>query len=462
MWATLTFVSWQANVPSPIQRIPVELLLAIFAECLPNVSFTKPSVSDAPMLLTHVCASWRTIVLETPQMWSSLGVNMLERKPTPLPMVEWWLERVKDRPFDFSFRLDQWPPVAGQLVRQATAVLGLLVGKMSSWRDVQLVLPGSYKLLNSIPTPGAANQLHSINVDLQDWKESEMDSLNRIFEGAPSLRKLTWSNRASWSSWDRSFDDFLCKMDISWGSLTHIVFDAWICLGDLLFILNQCHNLTLCDLRHFGGGYLPPNATKTEPPSRLVLPHLQTLSIYQLYLNSGLGSLLDSIQCPNLKNFSAICGFVDSAAWPQQQFLAFLENSSCSVDSLAFEYTGINEDELMECLTVTNKTLTQLRISDGRGKLVVTEKLLQALTYGQDHCLLLCPKLRVLCLDLLITAPEGRIAQMVLSRWGEVPSSKGIYPLSRLGIAGSHSPGRKADLDRLRELTKTGLQLCIM
>lgn len=444
----------------PIHRVPTEILLTIFKECLPDVRYRKPSLDDAPLLLTHVCSTWRMLVVQTSHMWTSLCVDILERRPTPLSIVELWVDRIGALPFDFAFRLDQWPPVPLQLVRQAILILNLLANKMSLWRDIQLVLPGSYKLLRSIPIDTAGDHLSSLTIDLQDWKEEEMDALNRIFKSARSLRKLTWSNRASWSSWDRSFDDFLCKMDISWGSLTHMVFDAWICLGDLLYVLNQCTNLVECDLRHFGGGFVTPSDCSNSKVPRLLLPKLRTLSIYQLYLNTGLGSLLDSVQCPNLRSFTAICGFTDNVPWPQHQLLSFLEQSACSLNYLSFDYTGISEAELIECLSFTSH-LTQLRISDGRGKIVASEKLLLALTHNQDR-LPLCPNLETLYLELLISAPQGMLADMVDSR-NAAQRGRSVKPIRRLGFTGSHSPTRKQDIQRLKNLVKkNGLAFCVL
>ncbi|KAJ7812388.1 hypothetical protein B0H14DRAFT_2857086 [Mycena olivaceomarginata] len=59
---------------SPIRRIPLEILLAIFLACFPTHRNCAMSASEAPVLLAHVCSSWRTILLSTPALWAEIHV----------------------------------------------------------------------------------------------------------------------------------------------------------------------------------------------------------------------------------------------------------------------------------------------------------------------------------------------------------------------------------------------------
>ncbi|KAJ6630351.1 hypothetical protein B0H10DRAFT_1649973, partial [Mycena sp. CBHHK59/15] len=54
----------------PILTLPLEITSEIFSHCLPpNILMVEPSTSAAPLLLTEICRTWRTIALSTPGLW---------------------------------------------------------------------------------------------------------------------------------------------------------------------------------------------------------------------------------------------------------------------------------------------------------------------------------------------------------------------------------------------------------
>lgn len=59
----------------PITRLPSEVLAQIFRHCLPCTPDPPTfSTRHAPLLLTHVSASWRKLALETPALWDAITV----------------------------------------------------------------------------------------------------------------------------------------------------------------------------------------------------------------------------------------------------------------------------------------------------------------------------------------------------------------------------------------------------
>ncbi|RDB14981.1 hypothetical protein Hypma_016188 [Hypsizygus marmoreus] len=60
---------------SPIRILPNELLLEVFRLLMPNED-VPPHAHSAPLVLCHVCASWRTLVLSIPEFWSRLTFPM--------------------------------------------------------------------------------------------------------------------------------------------------------------------------------------------------------------------------------------------------------------------------------------------------------------------------------------------------------------------------------------------------
>jgi hypothetical protein len=59
---------------NPSSKLPYELLSQIFIHCLPLHPLTEPQPNTkiAPMLLCHVCSSWRDVALTCTPIWSHL------------------------------------------------------------------------------------------------------------------------------------------------------------------------------------------------------------------------------------------------------------------------------------------------------------------------------------------------------------------------------------------------------
>lgn len=71
------FIYTHERLLSPLLSLPTELLALIFTHCLPNLetawSNRRPTWKDQPFHLSQVCQRWRTIAIDTPQLWSVPG-----------------------------------------------------------------------------------------------------------------------------------------------------------------------------------------------------------------------------------------------------------------------------------------------------------------------------------------------------------------------------------------------------
>jgi hypothetical protein len=90
-----------------INDLPMETLCEIFSRCMDQSLarvLMQPNTRIAPMLLCHVCASWRAVVLAAPRFWSRLRFNLpldwhfkegpypwdRERFARRLEWLSWW------------------------------------------------------------------------------------------------------------------------------------------------------------------------------------------------------------------------------------------------------------------------------------------------------------------------------------------------------------------------------------
>lgn len=59
---------------APIRRVPSDVLLTIFEHCLPTHRNPTMAATEAPMLLTRVCSSWRSIAMASPCLWAQIHI----------------------------------------------------------------------------------------------------------------------------------------------------------------------------------------------------------------------------------------------------------------------------------------------------------------------------------------------------------------------------------------------------
>ncbi|KAF8963000.1 hypothetical protein BDZ97DRAFT_2076107, partial [Flammula alnicola] len=62
------------RILSPARRVPPEIWSNIFYHCLPTQRNPIMSTSDAPLLLSRVCSTWRSAALSSPRLWARLHI----------------------------------------------------------------------------------------------------------------------------------------------------------------------------------------------------------------------------------------------------------------------------------------------------------------------------------------------------------------------------------------------------
>ncbi|KAF9267050.1 hypothetical protein L218DRAFT_856841, partial [Marasmius fiardii PR-910] len=63
------FVAKHRALLSPIRRVPADILGEIFFHSLPTDSLPTRCSHSSPLLLSSICRSWRTVLLNTPRLW---------------------------------------------------------------------------------------------------------------------------------------------------------------------------------------------------------------------------------------------------------------------------------------------------------------------------------------------------------------------------------------------------------
>ncbi|TDL21642.1 hypothetical protein BD410DRAFT_828895 [Rickenella mellea] len=89
-----------------INKLPVELLVEIFLWCNPIGTFPLPSRDRAPILLGRVCRLWRSVSLNTPQLWAHTTIEDIRPHNLPIirnaPVLDEWLRRSGNCPLSIT------------------------------------------------------------------------------------------------------------------------------------------------------------------------------------------------------------------------------------------------------------------------------------------------------------------------------------------------------------------------
>ncbi|KAK0242265.1 hypothetical protein EDD85DRAFT_282448 [Armillaria nabsnona] len=265
-----------------VARLPAELIITIFFHCLPDNSYPSLHGDVAPLLLSHVCRSWRGLALSVSRLWSSFNVDFHNGHATPrLEALEFWLKHSKEQPLSFDIIYEPPTHTTRRVFQgQSTAFVKALLRHSSRWRDVKFVTPGA-SVVPLFTDPSLAS-------------------------GLRSLEALTLDMRGIWPSHGVA----LRSLGIRWSRLSelHVRLDCPAeglpTLDEVFEILSEGENLMACSF----------NATCTftskPDPTRVSIAKLQRLN---LTLRATLGSeacfacFMDSLHMAALKALRIEC-----------------------------------------------------------------------------------------------------------------------------------------------------------
>ena len=129
-------------MPTSINRLPNELLGRIFTHCLPEAASFK--TDRAPLLLSQVCSLWRTVALQTSELWTDVCLNdeNLHRKSL-LPLLSTWLERSSGQLIDVYVDMI-WVDMTSRNEYRRRAMYQLLIATLHPYRHRIRTLSGVF------------------------------------------------------------------------------------------------------------------------------------------------------------------------------------------------------------------------------------------------------------------------------------------------------------------------------
>ncbi|KAF6756942.1 hypothetical protein DFP72DRAFT_892788 [Ephemerocybe angulata] len=310
---------------SPIRRLPKELLLEIFIFCLPGRHQPILDESEAPLLLTRICKSWRILAMGAPALWSSLHLAIPRGSE---PFVQFQLDRcsrwatcAKRRPMTLSI----WagPPTKPSDFHPVVSVALKKIALKA--RTLALTMPIEVLSWICLPTqPSEWDVLERVTVNdiairrnLSDEFPSQM-VLDLPLWRAPRLGEVNW----------RAIEANFLSLPLNFAGIEKI--SVWAdsfepSAAEARAILQACPNLRSLQLSLSEMDTQPVQefvgrSTKLTPcpipGSPLLMSHLTTLDIMDTYLKPSFKPtvFLRDLQLPALSTLKYSLGTLDEAA----------------------------------------------------------------------------------------------------------------------------------------------------
>ncbi|KAF9644910.1 hypothetical protein BDM02DRAFT_3121118 [Thelephora ganbajun] len=289
----------RTQCPSPIHRLPYELLASIF-----NMGvFPSEEEEDPLMLPTLMLVSryWHDIAISTPTLWSKIRIgnhNSVEKAAR-------MLARSKSVPLDISVDFNDRYNRQGSISDVLTRAMSLLVPSIRRWKSFHLSVPNRLQAntaLSRCVSEAPTLRVFTVHVFHSMQEDAVSQPPNSLFGGStPALQAC-------------SFKSF----HLGWGhsilrNLQVIKFDGYWNGSDpttamILGILQACPGTRELTLRNLSD--VSESRTASSSADLIHLPHLTKILLYYSGSNRSL-SVLERISFPALERIDI--GYLDDA-----------------------------------------------------------------------------------------------------------------------------------------------------
>jgi hypothetical protein len=289
-----------STTESPFRNVPYDVLREIFLQCLPEDRLDEPQPSPkiAPMLLCHVCASWRAIALSNASLWTHLHIRLPIRWNTrmnpkvrdsaalkrDIEFMKWWkTNHGSMAPFlRLNVHRKSWRDsrCKAQETSLDSEAADFLFDYMSSahYLDVgnfyaYLIREGTRRGMRVITPKLHTLVSHAVqfadegDIDDEDEYPHPELALPPPSQTPPTLRRLSLC----------ALTQMLEGKDLAnWSTLTHLYLNCfYVCIESWFAILSA-----LKDLQCGNFDVVIDDNTMNGPPPNISLPSLATLTVF--------------------------------------------------------------------------------------------------------------------------------------------------------------------------------------
>ncbi|KAJ7347190.1 hypothetical protein DFH08DRAFT_867543 [Mycena albidolilacea] len=433
------------SLRSPVRRLPVESLLAIFWMCLkpfpPTVALwadrERHCHAHAPLFaVSQVCARWHDIVMGTPSLWSTIDFPQRVWEDLHPEKMTALLKTVIERGAGSALHV-VLPPRG----TASTKAVDLLVKHSVRWKTAAFT--GRFSGLDRL-SKGRFPLLESLELHLVDFHPAA-PTTGDLFHVAPNLKRLVVSE-----SLLRLARPHLPQLQ----TLEYV----GVTLPKLTSALSSMAALSDGTTCRLALQLVWSGSQRRIPHIAPTSSNIGTLSIEfpQPSCAPDVADILANLTLPCLANLTFRSDYSSPLPWPHADFLALSSRSSfhTNLRSLNISDFSIGAAELAECLSAL-PSVQRLEISDDHRdgvEPIITTSLLSSLTPHPDLRALL-PHLRHLVFRRSrLQFNDNVFLSFLLSRVSHRQDADSVFAVDVSRLRGSRRTLEPGVLARIREL----------
>ncbi|KAJ8095165.1 hypothetical protein PM082_010387 [Marasmius tenuissimus] len=397
---------------SPVRRLPAEVLVDIFSFACP-FNRIRPSSPPSTLCLSMVCGQWRTVVLSTSRLWSSIDIPFIEwrdRLPTLERLVQLFMERSAIYPLHLRLDFDQ-VGLAANVGMRISSILAVLAGNCERWKDVLLSNSSDNSIYLDLFSRGAWAFPQLKRVDINGVSTpGPYPLLLKLFKDSPSLHALSLTGFGI-------LDNHNDRFDLPWNQIK-LLRIGLASAPQATSFLARFPNLEKLFLHVRGGGSHVHHTSQT----------IKYLSVTESNsLGRAVSITLSYLSLPKLISLSIIGGRRASTIGREEVITDFLARSGCSLASLNLTEIALRDLQVIALLEII-PTLKSLEIVERRdvspGDYLITGTFLRRFIVAHEPEPLrqgssFLPRLTTVVLDMMQKneVVEEDFFDMVSSRW---------------------------------------------
>ncbi|KAJ7584245.1 hypothetical protein C8J56DRAFT_1028163 [Mycena floridula] len=321
------------SIIEPVRKLPIELLLMIFRECVRNVNCSESRKASSPWNISRVCRRWRQISTSFPAFWTSIRSTGRPRGK----LLELALQRSGSSLLDVNLLFSGF-------IAETSAIVRVLLPSSPRWRSLILNVD-HLDALASIQ--GCLGALKTLRLTLS----GEISRIKyRMFEIAPLLRTVEVYHALE----ETSDLEFLPQVTLPLAAITRLTLDArnqYTPLEPARFDL--CQNLTKATIFGLGND-------STLPDQPFVLPKLRDLDL-TAFEAGAIATLFRGLRAPALTRLRLDCSWQWSLT-DQESVSSLIRRSQCPLRSLELMRMIFPFHSFLDLLSDTS-TVTHLVIN---------------------------------------------------------------------------------------------------
>ncbi|KAL1701955.1 hypothetical protein EV121DRAFT_211050 [Schizophyllum commune] len=355
----------------------LDILEQVFLHTLPNEIFAHPSLRVGPLLVSHVCSSWRQQVLATPALWRSLDIHVTRRGVKPSPdVIATWLGRARNRPLRIRLSLPEKPGIEGW--QNSEKAFRAVIPFHMQWERLELRLRMFLPMdvLGEIPV-GAMDKLRSLYITVPGTLLTAWPHLRRILDNTPNIERL---------GLEADLSEHLPPGSLPFAGIRILdVHNVALPVIDCLRILEAAPTLDSLMIRIAVADAAPSLPTITHPTLKL-------LSVYSIALDAD--ALFDAVTLPQLIDLTIICGH----RIPPETTISFFARSRCALRRLHLCTPVDDAETLVRVLEPISATLEIFHLGLLCDEAMSMDALIERLIIRDEAQEVFCPRIHSILL----------------------------------------------------------------